>query len=240
MHTALVRLHVEFDFVQAALVAAHIRANGSVAGAVGSPAFPGSPKRVLYSSTWGPSAVSIRPMKSVPRKSIPSAAMASTEGRQISRSMRASRSGVTTSPANKSPCRPCWVRCRCPRRAYGLARWAALGNRDPRRSGGPTSPRRTGSPRSAPGVRFLQKGRLSSMSRTADSASATVCATITPFPAARPSAFTTIEPDACGDSSAPNHFGEYGGRRGWNPVFLEELLGEDLGASSRAPSRLGP
>ena len=57
----------------------------------------GSPKRVLYSRTFGPSAVSMRPMKRMPRNSMPSAAMASTDGRTISLSMRASSAGVTAS-----------------------------------------------------------------------------------------------------------------------------------------------
>ena len=49
----------------------------------------GSPKRTLYSMSFGPSSVIMRPANSTPLNGVPRAAMAATVGRMISSMVRA-------------------------------------------------------------------------------------------------------------------------------------------------------
>ena len=86
------------------------------------PGFPGSPKRTLYSISFGPSAVIISPANSTPVNGAPVSAMPRMVGSTISPMVRcAITSASSPAPANRRPCRRCWDRCRRRRRACGPA-----------------------------------------------------------------------------------------------------------------------
>ena len=90
------------------------------------PGIPGSPKRALYSISFGPSAVIIRPANSTPVNGVPRFGHAA-HGRADDLVHHAARSSSASSPApaNRRPCRRCWGRCRRRRRACDPARWRA-------------------------------------------------------------------------------------------------------------------
>ena len=69
-------------------------ANRSLSNSGNTACVSGSPKRQLYSITFGPSLVIISPKYKHPRKGQPSSRMAASVGRKISSMQRAATSGV--------------------------------------------------------------------------------------------------------------------------------------------------
>ena len=145
----------------------------------------GSPNRQLYSSTRGPSGVSMRPTNRVPTNGDPRLASSARTGRTVSSTIRATASSsISATGANEpippvlGPASPSYARLKSRAGASATASMPSH-NANTETSG----PSRSSSTRTSP----------SNPSATASPArsSSSVRQTITPFPAARPSAFST-------------------------------------------------
>ena len=201
----------------------------------------GSPNRTLNSSRRGPSAVSMRPANSAPRNGLPRRASSATTGRwnvrTISAVIAASRSGSGETapippvfgPRSPSPSR-LWSR------AAGSARQVVASQMAMTDASGPVSASSTTRHRpAAPKTPSIRAARM------AASAVAGSAQTVTPLPAARPSAFTaTRPPSSCAKAIAAIGSSNARPRAIGTPAASATSRQNALLPSSRAAAALGP
>ena len=198
------------------------------------PCVSGSPKRALNSSTSGPSAVSIRPAYRHAAKRRPAPRHLVQHRRDARSTTCVQRSASSDRRAGSTrPCRRCWGRCRRRRRACGprgRQRAHALAVAEGEHAKAPRPQPlldqhpRSGAPKPSLDERAHRRARLRGRSQT-----------MTPLPAARPSAFTTTWPSASAiDASRRATACRRPRTRGGHARRVHHRLGERLRALDRA------
>ena len=167
-------------------------ANKSLSSSGSTTCVSGSPKRALYSTTFGPSFVSISPTYSTPLNVKPSAFIARSVGSRISRSVRSAMCRVYSGLGANAPMPPVFG----PLSPSNTRLWSWLAFIGtivlPSQKHSTVTSRPTMHSSISTRAPLLPNLPPCIISITACFASSIVAATTTPLPSARPSAFRTM------------------------------------------------